>query len=64
MSILDDLDLSAIEDERIRQCIVLLLNLVEQLKRENAEQRAYVHGLQIRGEKDLSRRRENEYTML
>ncbi len=40
MSILDDLDLSAIQDERARQCIVLLLNLVEELKRENAELRA------------------------
>ena len=45
MSILDDLDLSAIQDERIRQCIVLLLNLVEQLKRENAELRAEVQQL-------------------
>ncbi len=32
---LDDLDLSAIEDEPTRQCILLLLNLVEELKQEN-----------------------------
>ncbi len=37
---LDDLDLSAIGDERVRQGFVLLLNLVEDLKRENAELRA------------------------
>ena len=40
MGILDDLDLSAIQDEKVRKCIVLLLNLVEDLKRENAELRA------------------------
>ena len=40
MGFLDELDLSAIQDERARQCIVLLLNLVEELKRENAELRA------------------------
>ena len=39
-TMLDDLDLSAIQDERIRQGFVLLLNLVEELKRENAELRA------------------------
>jgi Transposase IS66 family len=37
---LDDLDLSTIQDERIRQGFVLLLNLVEELKRENVELRA------------------------
>ena len=37
---LEDLDLSAIGDERIRQGFVLLLNLVEELKRENGELRA------------------------
>lgn len=37
---LDDLDLSAIHDENVRKCIVMLLNLVEDLKRENAELRA------------------------
>ncbi|HLC01931.1 MAG TPA: hypothetical protein VJK02_02755, partial [Anaerolineales bacterium] len=40
MGILDDLDLSAIQDERVRQCIMLLLNLVEDLKRENLQLRA------------------------
>ena len=37
---LEDLDLSAIGDERVRQGFVLLLNLVEELKRENRELRA------------------------
>jgi Transposase IS66 family len=37
---LEDLDLSAIADERVRQGMVLLLNLVEELKRENLELRA------------------------
>ena len=37
---LEDLDLSTIQDERIRQGFVLLLNLVEELKRENLELRA------------------------
>lgn len=32
---LEDLNLSGIQDEGIRQCITLLLNLVEDLKREN-----------------------------
>ncbi len=32
---LEDLDLSSIQDEGTRQCIVLLLNLVEDLKQEN-----------------------------
>ena len=32
---LEDLDLSSIQDEGIRQCIVMLLNLVEDLKQEN-----------------------------
>lgn len=45
MGLLDDLDLSAIQDERARQCIILLLNLVEELKRENAELRAEVQRL-------------------
>jgi hypothetical protein len=45
LSILDELDLSAIQDERARQGIVLLLNLVEQLKRENTELRAQVQRL-------------------
>jgi hypothetical protein len=45
LSILDELDLSAIQDERARQCIIVLLNLVEQLKRENAELRAEVQRL-------------------
>ena len=34
-TILDKLDLSSIPDEGIRQCIILLLNLVEELKQEN-----------------------------
>jgi len=34
-TILDKLDLSSIPDEGIRQCISLLLNLVEELKQEN-----------------------------
>jgi hypothetical protein len=33
---LDDLDLAAIGDERVRQGMVLLLNLGEQLKRERS----------------------------
>jgi FtsZ-binding cell division protein ZapB len=32
---LEELDLSRIQDERARQCIILLLNLVEDLKQEN-----------------------------
>ena len=32
---LEDLDLSSIQDEGTRRCIVLLLNLVEDLKQEN-----------------------------
>lgn len=32
---LEDLDLSSVQDERTRQCIILLLNLVEDLKQEN-----------------------------
>jgi hypothetical protein len=32
---LEDLDLNTIKDEGIRQCIVMLLNLVEDLKQEN-----------------------------
>lgn len=40
MGVLDDLDPSAIQDGNVRKCIVLLLNLVEELKRENAELRA------------------------
>ncbi len=42
---LEDLDLSAIADERVRQGMVLLLNLVEELKRENSELRAEVQRL-------------------
>jgi Transposase IS66 family len=37
---LEDLDLASIADERVRTGFVLLLNLVEELKRENAELRA------------------------
>ena len=33
-AMLGDLDLSSIQDERIRQCIVMLLNLVEDLTQE------------------------------
>src|SRR5258708_14971063 len=40
MSILDELDLANIADERVRRALLLLLNLVEELKRENAELRA------------------------
>jgi Transposase IS66 family len=40
VSVLDELDLSSIADERVRQGLLLLLNLVEELKRENAELRA------------------------
>ena len=40
MGILDEIDLSAIQDERARKCIVPLLNLVEDLKRENSGLRA------------------------
>ena len=32
---LADLDLTSIQDERARQCIILLLTLVEDLKQEN-----------------------------
>lgn len=39
VSLLDDLDLSSIADERIRRGLLLLLNLVEELKRENVELR-------------------------
>ena len=40
MGLLEDLDLASIADERVRTGFVLLLNLVEDLKRENAELRA------------------------
>ena len=40
MGLLDELDVSAIADERTRQSLVLLLNLVEELKGENAALRA------------------------
>ncbi len=40
MGILEDLDLASIADERVRTGFVLLLNLVEELKRENVELRA------------------------
>jgi len=45
LGLLEELDLSSIQDERLRQCIVMLLNMVEQLKRENAELRAEVQRL-------------------
>ena len=45
MSLLDELDLSSIADERIRQGLLVLLNLVEGLKRENAELRAEIQRL-------------------
>lgn len=34
-AMLDDLDLTSIQDEHIRQCIVMLLNLVEDLQQDN-----------------------------
>lgn len=40
MGVLDELDLGGIADERVRTGFVRLLNLVEDLKRENAELRA------------------------
>lgn len=40
MGLLDELDLSAIQDENVRKCVILLLNLVEDLKRESAQLRA------------------------
>ena len=40
MSILDDLDLSSIADERVRQCLVFLVNLVDTQKHEISELRA------------------------
>jgi len=40
LGLLEELDLSAIQDEGVRKCIILLLNMVEDLKRENAELRA------------------------
>jgi len=40
LGLLDELDLSAIQDEGVRKCMILLLNMVEDLKRENAELRA------------------------
>ena len=45
MGILDELDLASIADERVRTGFVMLLNLVEDLKRENAELRAEVQRL-------------------
>ena len=36
---LEGLDLDAIQDENVRQCIVVLLNLVEELKQENRQLR-------------------------
>ena len=35
-----ELDLAGIPDERVRTCVSLLLNLVEDLKRESAQLRA------------------------
>jgi len=40
VSLLDELDLASIADERVRQGLLLLLNLVEELKQENAALRA------------------------
>src|SRR6266571_2649226 len=40
VGVLDELDLSSVADERVRQGLLVLLNLVEELKRENAELRA------------------------
>ena len=40
MSILDDLDLSRIDDESVRQCLVFLVNLVDTQKQEISELRA------------------------
>ena len=40
VSIVDSLDLSSIADERIRQCLVFLVNLVEDQKHEISELRA------------------------
>jgi Transposase IS66 family len=40
MNILDELDLASIGDERVRRALLGLLNLVEELKRENAKLRA------------------------
>jgi hypothetical protein len=45
VSILDDLDLSRIADGQVRQCLVFLLNLVEDQKHENSELRAEVQRL-------------------
>ena len=45
MGLLEDLDLSSIQDGNARKCIVLLLNLVEDLKRENQQLRAEVQRL-------------------
>jgi len=42
---LEDLDLTSIADERVRTGFVMLLNLVEELKGENAELRAEVQRL-------------------
>jgi hypothetical protein len=36
---LEGLDLSAIQDENARQCIIMLLNLIEELKQENRQLR-------------------------
>ena len=36
---LDTLDLNSIQDEHARQCILLLLNLVDELTQENRTQR-------------------------
>jgi len=40
MSLLDELELSSIADERIRHGLLLPLNLVEELKGENPDLRA------------------------
>ncbi|MBI3976925.1 MAG: hypothetical protein HY331_01950 [Chloroflexi bacterium] len=42
---LEGLDLSGIQDEGARQCVLMLLNLIEDLKQENAELRAEVQRL-------------------
>ncbi len=40
LDLLENLDLSSIQDENIRKCLLFLLNLCEELKQENQRLRA------------------------
>jgi hypothetical protein len=52
---LDDLDLSSIQDEPTWQCIILPLNLVEDLKQENRALREEIQ--RLRDENDNGSRK-------